>query len=74
MNVYRLFMTYSGWQLAARFPNQIGNRVYVVKESVTKFGLWVHLVPFTGLPIRVSGPTTIPAGGRFPYGFAVEPD
>jgi len=74
MNVWRLGMSRTTWELAARILPLTFVHGYVVKESPTTRGLWALLPPFTGLPVRAGGPFIIPPGERFPYGQAVVPD
>lgn len=67
-------MELSGWQLAARaLPLVI--QLYIVKESPTTFGTFTTFGLAPGqIPLRATGPFTIPPGARFPYGALVVPD
>lgn len=67
-------MSFSSWELAARFNSIVFANNWVVKESATRWGVWLYVPPAGALPVRVLGPFVISAGARFPYGIDVLPD
>ena len=60
--------------MCARLLPTIPHRDFVLKESDTTWGTWRITPGPVSAYVRLTGPTTILPGERFPYGLAVLPD
>jgi len=74
MNVWRVGMSLSDWELCARLLLP-GVEWYVVHRLAVPKRKWIYRIPVPGqLPVFTSGALWTPADGSFPWGMAVVPD